>query len=143
MAKKAVTFVTGWSRYNPGETAAFDQAQADDLIKQKKAVLAADQPVAAGQVDAEAVDFRDTAAFKEASAEIERAATERAATELAERSNELDRREAWLAEREDAIVKRERAAETDVSEGEVSADKPADDKANPAAKPSGLPKQGR
>lgn len=138
MAKKAVTFVTGWSRYNPGETAAFDQAQADDLIKQKKAVLAADQPVAAGQVDAAAVDFRDTAAFKEASAKIERAATE-----LAERSNELDRREAGLAEREDAIVKRERAAETDVSEGEVSADKPADDKANPAAKPSGLPKQGR
>lgn len=138
MAKKAVTFVTGWSRYNPGETAAFDLAQADGLIKQKKAVVAADQPKTEDQTLTINFDFRDTAAFKEASAEIERAATE-----LAERSNELDRREAGLDERENALVERERAAETEVSEGEGAAGKPADDKANPAAKPSGLPKQGR
>lgn len=138
MAKKAVTFVTGWSRYNPGDTAAFEQVQADDLIRQKKAVVAADQPRAAGQVDGAAVDLRDTAAFKEASAEIERAATE-----LAERSSELDRREAGLAERENALAVREHAAETGEGKGEGAADKPVDDKANPAAKPSGLPKQGR
>lgn len=138
MAKKAVTFVTGWSRYNPGETAAFDQAQADDLIKQKKAVLASDQPKAEDQTLTVNFDFRETAAFKEASAEIERAATE-----LAERSSELDRREAGLAERENALAVREHAAETGEGKGEGAADKPVDDKANPAAKPSGLPKQGR
>lgn len=160
MAKKAITFQSGWSRYNAGETAAFEARQADDLVKQGIAVLATTQPKPDTITVSLGIDPRETEAFKEAIAEIARAGREvqdRAASldqreaDLVARAAALDGREAELAAREAALVDREKAAAVPPAEGEKPAgaetDKPADQDAEkqsePAAKSTGLPKQGR
>lgn len=154
MAKKAITFLAGWSRYNAGETAAFEAKQADDLINQGIAKLAPTQPTPDIMTVSLGIDPRETEAFKEASAEIVRAAQEvrdgeaalgRREADLAARATALDEREAALADREKALeasapVEREKPDDTanDKDAGATQERQP-----EPAAKSTGLPKQGR
>lgn len=133
MAKKAIKFQRGWSRYNAGETAAFDAAQADDLIKQGIAVLAKVQPKEDVVTVSLNIDPRDTDAFKEATAEIARAAQE-----VQDRAAELDKREASLADREALLAAAALAGEGDAPERSAEADQ-----GKAVAKPAALPKQGR
>lgn len=139
MAKKAITFLAGWSRYNAGETAAFDEDQADALIKGRKAILAKKQPPEAGdQVTlALKVDVRETDDYKDAMAEIMEQAEGLAklSAELDERAAALDDREAKLA----AAAEKAAAGAAPVADDKPAAKSPAD----AADKPAGLPKQGR
>ena len=138
MAKKAIKFQRGWSRYNAGETAAFDAAQADDLIKQGIAVLAKVQPKEEVVTVSLNIDPRETDAFKEATAEIARAAQE-----VQDRAAELDKREASLADREAQLAAAEKAVDALDGEGDAPQRSAEADQGKAVAKPAGLPKQGR
>lgn len=154
MAKKAITFLSGWSRYNAGETAAFEAKQADDLINRGIAKLATTQPKPDTVTVSLHIDPRETEAFKEASAEIVRAAQkaqdreaalDRREADLAARATALDEREAALADREKALealaaVEREKPDETATDK---SAEAAQEKQPESAAKSAGLPKQGR
>lgn len=154
MTRKAVQFLRGFGAYNKDETACFDQDRAGELIAQKVAVEAKDQPSAGDMITVSlGIDPRDTEAFKEASAEIARAAQEvqdrdadldRREADLAARAMALDEREAALADRENAVAEAETASKTaddtvaDRDVGAVRVKQP-----EPAGKAVGLPKQGR
>ncbi|MDB6177931.1 hypothetical protein PAF17_10505 [Paracoccus sp. Z330] len=72
MKKVAVEFKRSWSRYNPGEVAGFDEAQADELVKAGHAVRAGKQPMPKMEKLTIAVgDIRETDAFKDAMSEIQ------------------------------------------------------------------------
>ena len=140
MAKKAVTFLSGWSRYNVGETAAFEEAQADNLIALKKAKLAKNQPQEVSAPLAVDLDDRQAEAFKVARAQIASAARD-----VADRESALDVREADLDAREAALTEREKGAGIGDDSGKAESEaveKGADD-GKPGEKAAGLPKQGR
>lgn len=160
MAKKAITFLSGWSRYNAGETAAFEAKQADNLINQGIAKLATTQPKPDAVTVSLGIDPRETEAFKEAMAEIARvgqevqdrdAALDQREADLVARATALDEREADLAAREAVLVDREKAAAEQLAASEKPDDTATDRDAGaaqekqpePVAKSAGLPKQGR
>ncbi|MTH76319.1 hypothetical protein [Paracoccus aestuariivivens] len=148
MARKiALTFLRGWSRYNAGEIAGFDADQAEALIDQGIAEKAPDQPEAGDRVIASIlIDPRDTDAFKEASAEIERAAQDLIDREadLAAREADLEARALDLDRREAALKVDPVAAPTEPAEVVDADGVVTEAKAEPAATGKAvLPKQGR
>lgn len=139
MAKVALKFKRGWSRYNAGDVAAFDEKQAQEL---KDAGVAKDAPprppreitadlnALPGAMHAEVKALSDRA---DRLSEMEAEISDRARA-LAAREAEIDRREAALERAES-----ERGgADPDPDGAEKSA---AEDK--PASGKSALPKQGR
>lgn len=154
MAKKAITFVTAWSRYNAGETAAFDPDQADDLIAKKKAVLAKDQPKSVVKEVSISLNVRDNPEVNAVMAQIEAQASGLAQlsedldarqADLDARAASLDAMAADLAAREAALSEREarRVVEKgDDASGTDAGAAPEDTQEAPAKAPA-LPKQGR
>lgn len=152
MAKKAITFKTAWSRYNAGETAAFDAKQADDLIANKKAVLAKDQPKSEIIHIDLSVNVRDSAEFKEIEADFERRANGLAQlsedldarqVDLDARAAELDAKAADLAAREAGLAEREASAAPSKADEAPAPDAVAKAAPEAAGKAPALPKQGR
>ncbi|MFN3312929.1 MAG: hypothetical protein ACK46Q_05635 [Hyphomonas sp.] len=165
MAKTAVTFLRGWSRYNTGDVAAFESDQAKGLTDAGIAALAPPKKStkAAPEMLSINLDLRDSPAFKDVQDEIRRtvarladqeAALEARAASLDDRAAELAGREAELNAREDEVLALAKAMDAagdqaDASDGagpegaeETPALAPTPADAAKASK-GGLPKQGR
>ncbi|MEP1327131.1 hypothetical protein [Pseudophaeobacter sp.] len=110
MARVLVKFRAGYSRYNKGETAAFDEAKAKQLC-------AGENPVAqvAGPVKAAAVLASDDIDLLD----LEREEIAQAEQNLAEQLAEVEAREWGLEAREAALTEREKAIETAANSGAV------------------------
>lgn len=152
MTRKAVQFLRGFGAYNAAETACFDADRADELIAQKVAVEAREQPPAADTITVSVgIDPRETEAFKEATAEIAQAARkvqdrgaalDRREADLAARAEDLDRRAAEIEAREAAAQQvQSDGAAAGADDGAGAEGASESDKAT--AKAAGLPKQGR
>lgn len=132
---KSVKFCKGWNKYNAGETAGFEDDQADALVKAGIAALV-------GAVSAAA----DTAVVQ-AMADVQRVAQRehlrlaQIATEQDGRAEALERQAADLAAREAALA--ERLAEGAGAGGDPAGDAAAPDIEKAEEDASGLPKQGR
>ncbi|WP_406735886.1 hypothetical protein [Thioclava sp. GXIMD4215] len=131
MAKVAVTFLRGWSRYNANETAGFDADQAQELVDAGIAKWApAKAKTGAGLV---ATSAADADAYKKAMKAVEDEAKRLEAV-----SADLEAREAALIAREEALASGT-VTDADGVVKEVAADEKtvADDGA------ASLPKQGK
>lgn len=108
MAKVLVKFRTGYSRYNKGETAAFEAAKAEQLC-------AGENPVAqvVGPVKEAAVLASDDIDLLE----LEREEITQAGQNLADQLAEVEARERGLEAREAALTEREKAIETAANSG--------------------------
>jgi uncharacterized protein (DUF3084 family) len=103
MAKVLVKFRTGYSRYNKGETAAFEAAKAEQLCAGKNPVALVVGPVKGPTTLAsEEIDLLD----------FERKEIAQAGQNLAEQLAEIEAREQGLEARETALAEREKAIET-------------------------------
>ncbi|SNT76718.1 hypothetical protein [Paracoccus seriniphilus] len=144
MKRVAIEFTRGWSRYNPGEIAAFDEAQAVELEKSGFAKRAKKQPAPKlEKLTLEIGDIRDTDAFKEALGEIEREwqrLEEERARLLAEEKR-LEGVRAELDQRIDASDPGDFGVVDDKDTAQDGAE-PAEPEVKRPAK-GGLPKQGR
>lgn len=143
MTRKALRFLRGFGSYNAGETACFDADRADELIAQKVAVVAKDQPTADdSNTISLGMDPRESEAFKAAAAEIALAAQD-----VQERGSALDQREAELVARAEDLDRR--AAEIKATgaaaaqEQALEATEAGADADKATGKATGLPKQGR
>ena len=132
---KVVKFRKGWNKYNAGETAGFEDDQADALVKAGIAALV-------GGVSA----APDTA-VTQAMADVQRVA-QREQVRLAQITADLDSRAEALDRREAEIAAREAAAAAALAEAAAAA--PATPEAEAAEEApqaeedaGGLPKQGR
>jgi hypothetical protein len=103
MAKVLVKFRTGYSRYNKGETAAFEAAKAEQLCAGKNPVALVVGPVKGPTTLAsEEIDLLD----------FERKEIAQAGQNLAEQLAEIEAREQGVEAREAALAEREKAIET-------------------------------
>lgn len=143
MAKVALKFTRGWSRYNAGETAAFDEDQANELIKAGLAVKSTKQPPKADlTLSIDVPDVRKSESFKKAVAELkeEDARLRNLASELDARAEELDEREVDLVARETEIAGS--ASSTGGEPQPDSGEKPDAPKSADETAKGNLPKQG-
>lgn len=108
MARKLVKFLKGYSRYNKGETAGFDEAKAKALEADKVAVIVGDvkEPVVAGMP---ALAFKGDGAATVAEREAAETRMAEMARALSDRDNELSEKEAALAAKEAELNAREGA----------------------------------
>lgn len=135
---KSVKFHKGWNKYNAGETAGFEDDQADVLVKAGIAVLGG------------AISVGPDTAVTQAMADVQRLA-QREHVRLAQIATEQDGRAEALAQREDDLAAREAAFAARLAEVEaaVAAEPPAPEgedatsKADAGEDVGGLPKQGR
>jgi len=138
MARKLVKFTQGYSRYNKGDTAAFEPDVAKKLCegKGKVAVMAGDA-AEPGAVKSVVIGRLDTAQIVEQA----RSELEGRAHSLADQASALDQRARDLVDREKALEAREAATAT----GEPKVDPAPTDLEKPAEEPEGNgapPKQG-
>lgn len=143
MAKVALKFKRGWSRYNKDEIAVFDEGQAGDLIKAGLAVKSTKQPPKADlTLSIDIPDVRKSESFKKAVAELkeEDARLRKLAGELDDRAEALDEREAELVARESEAAGSASGA-AGATEPQAGKNPEASKSTNDAAK-GNLPKQG-
>jgi len=118
MARKLVKFSKGYSRYNRGETAAFEEGTAQSLTegKNKVGVIVgdADEP---GALKSVVIGKLDTSEAQEFVAQA-RSELEGRALSLELRADSLDRKSRDLADREKALEARETATATEEPEVE-------------------------
>lgn len=150
MARVLVKFLTGYSRYNKGETAGFDEAKANQLCGGKAPVAQLVGPVK--QVTAltsEDIDLLESDRQELAQAGVnmaeQLASVERREEELAVGLSGLEERARNLAAREAELVRREIDLQAALDKPAVADPVKADDEpaAEPKAKaPGAPPKQG-
>lgn len=138
--KVAVQFVKAWSRYNTGDVAAFEAAQAEGLISTKIARKHKQQPKTAIESITLDIKVEELPGAQEAVA-----AMEQAGQELDRRAAEQDARRADLDRREAALDQREALLQASLSApASAAAEDGAADKGEAEARPKGgLPKQGK
>lgn len=141
MARKLVKFTQGYSRYNRGETAGFEQSMAESLTegKNKVGVIVgdADEPGAHKSV---VIGKMDTTAASQIIGKA-RLELEGRAQSLADQEAALDKRAQELADREEAL----NASEAAIATGEPEVEPAAIEQGKPTDEPKGNgepPKQG-
>lgn len=148
MKKVAVEFKRSWSRYNPGEVAGFDEAQADELVKAGHAVRAGKQPMPKMEkLTVDLGDIRESDAFKDAMSEIqsEWQKLEEERDRLDDEAKRLDLVREELDKKIDASDPGDFGV-VDAKGATEPAKEPGAEAVEPAAKnvgKAGLPKQGR
>jgi len=137
MARKLVKFTKGYSRYNRGETAAFEPAMAESLTegKNKVGVMAgdADEPGAGKSIVIGKLDISEAQGFlTQARSELEGRALV-----LEVRSNSLEQKAQDLTDREKALDAREAATASEEPKADPAATEP--EKPSEQSKGSGEP----
>lgn len=131
---KAVKFRKGWNKYNAGETAGFEDDQADALVAAGIAALvggvsaAPDTAVTQAMADVQRVAQREQVRLAQITADLD------------SRAEALDRREAEIAAREAAAAALAEAAAAAPATPEAEAAEEAPQAEEDAG---GLPKRGR
>lgn len=145
MTRVLVKFLTGYSRYNKGETAGFDKAKAEQLCSGKAPVARLVGPVKqAAVVTSEDIDLLDRERQELALAGLnmadQLASVERRERDLAIGLSGLDTREQDLVAREAALIERELQAALDAGGEQIEQ---VDSDPGPKEKaPGAPPKQG-
>lgn len=147
MTRVLVKFLTGYSRYNKGETAGFDKAKAEQLCSGKAPVARLVGPVKqAAVVTSEDIDLLDRERQELALAGLnmadQLASVERRERDLAIGLSGLDTREQDLVAREVALIERERELQAALDAGGEQIEQVDSDPGPKEKAPGAPPKQG-
>jgi hypothetical protein len=133
MTRVLVQFLTGYSRYNKGETAGFDKAKAEQLCSGKAPVARLVGPVKqAAVVTSEDIDLLDR----------ERQELALAGLNMADQLASVERREQDLVAREVALIERERELQAALDAGGEQIEQVDSDPGPKEKAPGAPPKQG-
>jgi hypothetical protein len=133
MTRVLVQFLTGYSRYNKGETAGFDKAKAEQLCSGKAPVARLVGPVKqAAVVTSEDIDLLDR----------ERQELALAGLNMADQLASVERRERDLVAREVALIERERELQAALDAGGEQIEQVDSDPGPKEKAPGAPPKQG-